>query len=223
MNKIFLITSLLFFSSSVFAQSKTLEQIRYEARYGSIIEEKQEEKAKGKYDHLPVAQRERYQEIDKKNAELLEKAKDPKLSITQPKDIGVIVDPKSGAIIAPAVSQSLNSTTIIPSTNLAISTPSIRNSFGAIRHRKISDLVTSWSGKEGQYLLWSYSKDYDIYNPSLFNQESKLNQAVGLDDAIQKVFRYIAFKEAKNPKHLPPKICFEGNSIIIVDTNVECD
>lgn len=205
------------------AQNKSLAQIQYEAMYGPIQEEKAENKPKGKYDHLTPDQKQRFEEIDKQNAALL--AKRPQDYIKQHQPTGIVADPNSGVFTQTVPQQNILNA---PSSHLHQgapngSYPQYKTSFGAMRHRKISDLVTSWSGKEGQYILWNYSKDYSIYNASSFNNEAKLNEALGLDDAINKIFRYIGAKEAANPRHLPPKICYEGTTIMIVDTNVECE
>lgn len=216
--------SLFCINSLSIAQNKSLAQIQYEAIYGPIKEEKAEEKPKGKYDHLPLDQKQRYEEIDRQNAELI--SKNPKDYIEKPKPQGIIADPTSGAFIQHTIPQNSPQNSISntpPQINKqSIGRTSYRSAFGAIRHRSISDLVTSWSGKEGQYLIWNYSKDYTIYNPSAFNQETKLNEALGLDDALQKIFRYIASKEASDPKHLPPQLCYEENTLLVVDTNVDC-
>ncbi len=220
--------SLFCINSLSIAQNKSLAQIQYEAIYGPIKEEKAEEKPKGKYDHLPLDQKQRYEEIDRQNAELI--SKNPQDYIEKPKPQGIIADPTSGAFIQPTIPQNsilntphqINKQSMKPSMKPSMGNSSYRSAFSAIRHRSISDLVTSWSGKEGQYLIWNYSKDYTIYNPSAFNQETKLNEALGLDDALQKIFRYIASKEASDPKHLPPQLCYEGNTLLVVDINVDC-
>lgn len=201
---------------SSFAQNKSLAQIQYEAIYGPIKDEKKEpnpNKPQGKYDHLTPDQKQRYEEIDRQNSELLSKNPQDYVKKSTPK--GTLADPTSGSFTQPI--NPVNQTNHFQNNR-----PQYQSAFGAMNHRSISDLVTSWSGREGQYLLWNYSKDYDIYNSSLFNQETKLNEALGLDDALQKIFRYIAFKESTNIRHLPPKTCFEGNTILIVDNNVDC-
>lgn len=205
----------IFISTSLFAQNKSLELIQYEAIYGPLPVEKKEQKPKGKYDHLNPDLKQRYEEIDRQNAELL--SKDPNSYRANPQTLGIIANPQSGSLSSPRVSRQTGRVVSVDNV------PMYSSSFMATNQRKISELVTSWSGKEGQYFLWSYSKDYDIFNAAQFNSKTHLNEAVSLDDALQKVFTYIGLLEINNPTHLPPKICYNGTTNTVVDGNVECD
>ena len=218
MKKYLLIPLLITISTTSFSQNKSLSQIQFEAVNGPIKETPKDDQPKSKYDGYPIAQKKRYEEIDKYNSEFLKKNPEDYVKKNKPK--GILADPNFGSI-----TESKRNLNIISNPAYVSSENNIqyKSAFGAMNERKISDLVTGWSGKEGQYFIWNYSKDYSIYSPSSFNNETKLNETIGVDDALQKVFRYIANKELSNPRHLPPKICHDGTTTLIVDTNVDCE